>query len=164
VPSSRPCSRTPDQPRLLIVEEVHDRRTHRLWEGLVLGREHPAQAHPLALKDVAVELRVGAELGAGIDGAPFDLVERRGEARRVALDQRLPELGLACEVVVQARLRDPELLGHVGVAEPVEPAELHQPFGHVEDLGRGPALGLPSFGRHPDILPHPAPRNGAEGP
>ncbi len=45
------------------------------------------------------------------------------------------ELGLAGEVVVQARLGDADLGGDVGVAEAVEAARLHQPLGDVEDAG-----------------------------
>ena len=57
-------------------------------------------------------------------------------------DQRLAELGLAGEVVVEARLRDVEFLRNVRVAEPVEAADLHEPLGDVEDPRRGVGLSL----------------------
>ena len=65
-----------------------------------------------------------------------DRGKRVGEALGVARDQRLAELGLAGEVVVEAGLGDRQLGGDVGVAEAVEAAHLDEPFGDVEDARR----------------------------
>ena len=43
--------------------------------------------------------------------------------------------GLPGEVVVEGRLRDLQLGGNVGIAEPVEATDLDETLGHVEDLG-----------------------------
>jgi probable blue pigment (indigoidine) exporter len=140
------------KPRLVVVEEPRHGRAHRRGEGLVLGREDPAEAHALALQHPAIERDVRLEPCDRRQLARVDLVERGGEALDVARDQRLAERGLAREVVVQARLRDGELERDVRVAEAVEAAGLHEPLGHLEDARRRVRLMPRSRGRHPRIL------------
>ena len=55
------------------------------------------------------------------------------ETAGVTGDERFTEGGLTGEVVVQGSFSDLQLGGDVGVAEAVEPADLDQPLGHVQD-------------------------------
>ena len=64
------------------------------------------------------------------------------EARRVTRDERRPELSLAREMVVHRGCGDAQLPGDVRVAERVEPADLDQHFGDVEDVRGGAGLVL----------------------
>ena len=104
-------------------------------QRLVLGGEHPAQAHALGRAARPRRSRRRRRAWRGRRPPASISLERRGEALRVALDQRLAELGLPGEVVVQAGLGDAELVRDVGVAEAVEAARLHEPLGDVEDRG-----------------------------
>jgi len=112
---------------------VQDGVAHRFRQRVVVGREHAAEAHALVSQDVGVDAGVGGEPGWGVAAACVDLLERFGEAGGVAADQRFAELGLSGKVVVEAGLGEAELGGDVGIAEAVEAAALHEPFGAVED-------------------------------
>jgi hypothetical protein len=64
---------------------------------------------------------------------PIDRFECLTEHELVAFDQRATEFALRREMVVEAGLRDLELLRDVSVAEAVEPSRLNEPFRDVED-------------------------------
>ena len=152
VPSARPSLEQPAEPRLVVVEEAQELRLHRLGERAVLGGEHAAQAHPIVLEDTEIEGGIGPELAQGVDGLAVDTGQLGDEADRVALDERGAELGLAGEVIVEGRRRDPELGRDIGIAEPVEPPGLHQALGDVEDPRGGVAVSSP-WAWHPAIGP-----------
>jgi hypothetical protein len=63
---------------------------------------------------------MGVRLGARPADVTIDAREGGGEASAVAGDEGVPELRLAPEVVMQARLGDLELIGDVGVADAVD--------------------------------------------
>ena len=91
---------------LVFVEELDNRVTHRLGEGLVFRGEDSAQAHPLAAEHVRIQGGVGLELGAGVGLVAVDVAKCLEEALGIATDESLPELRLSREVVVEARLGD----------------------------------------------------------
>ena len=155
VPSFRPRSRTRASHRFVLVEEADQGVSHGSRQRLEFGGHHAAQAHALIAQDVEVQPGVGVELGRSIDRAGVHLRQRLGEAGGIALDESLAEFRLAGEVVVERGLGDLQLCGDVGVAEAVEATDLHQPFGHVEDLGgrpdfcrSGPSSSIPSSPRN----------------
>ena len=74
-----------------------------------------------------------ASFAHGAEPVGVEPLELGGEPFRVAGDERFAQLRLTGEVVVQARLGDAELRRHVGVAEAVESARLHETLGGVED-------------------------------
>ena len=76
------------------------------------------------------------------------LEEGCAEAGRVTLDERLAELGLALEVVMEGGPGDVELCGHVPVTEAVVAADLQHPFGHVEYPTRRPGTVRGALLRH----------------
>src|ERR1019366_566224 len=73
-----------------------------------------------------IETRVGGELGRRRSYLGVD-------ALGIACDDGAPELGLAREVVVETRLGNRELSGHVRVAEAVVATDLDEPFADVQD-------------------------------
>jgi hypothetical protein len=150
VPSSWPWTRTASSH--VSFSSKNHRVLHRLGERSVLRGKHAAQAHPLALEDVRVELRVGIELGRRVDRTGPDLCQGALETIRVSLDERLPELRLAREVIVQTRLGDLELGRDVRVAEAVESADLYEAFGGIQDPGRRVLASPLPRARHPRIL------------
>jgi len=103
-------------------------------------------------RHIRVQARVRVELVAGVAASRVDLGERLCEPTRVPGDQRLSELGLAREVVVEARLRHGKLRGDVRVAEAVESPGLDEPLRDIEDVGRGIALRPTSLATHRQIL------------
>ena len=130
------------QPALVLVEERGDRVLHRLREGLVLRGEHAAQAHLAVAQHPQVQARVGVQLRARSAVRGVEARESFHETAGVTGDERLAEGGLAGEVVVQGGLGDLQLGSDVGVAEAVEPADLDQPLGHVQDPhGRARIIG-----------------------
>jgi uncharacterized protein (TIGR03086 family) len=136
------------QPRLVGIEELDDRVPHPLWEGLVLGREHAAQAHPLVAQDVQVQVGVGFELGRRVDRVRVEGCEGLGEAVRVPTDERLPQLGFAREVIMQRGFGELQLGGHVCVAEAIEATALGEVLGRIKNLGRGIHVPMPTRASH----------------
>jgi len=119
-----------------LAEEADDRLLHRLWQSLVLSREHPTEAHAVLTEDVRINLGKGLEPRAGVAACAVDPRERPEEALRIALDQRCPELRLAGEVVVEARLCHAHLGRHVSLTEAVVATFLDEPLGDVQDPHR----------------------------
>ncbi len=145
LPSSRPCSSTSASHASLSSRNATTASRIGLGEGLVLGGEHAAQAHPFFAQHLGVQARVRVELGGGGRDVGVDRCERVRETLRVASDERLAQLGLAGEVVVEAGLGEGQLGGHVRVAEAVEAADLDESFGGIEDARArvcGPLLGV----------------------
>ena len=84
-----------------------------------------------------VQVRVAAQLAGCRGRGGIERRQRLAEPVGVAADERLAEVGLAGEVIVQRGLGDPEFGGDVGVAEPVEPAYLREALRDVQDLRCG---------------------------
>jgi hypothetical protein len=63
-----------------------------------------------------------------------DRLQRATEHQLIPHDQGAAEIGFRRKMVMQARLRDGELLRDIGVAEAVETACLRESLGDVEDL------------------------------
>ncbi len=119
--------------------------SHRLGEGVVLGREHAAEAEAVFSQDAGVELDISLEPSRGVRQASFDSSKGFEEALRIAGEQGAAELRLAGEVVVKAGSGDLELRRDVSVAEGVETTPLHQPLGDVEDARLGIRCGRDSL-------------------
>ena len=85
------------------------------------------------VQHLKVQPRIAFELGWRVRDAGLDGRQRLGEARRIACEERLAEFRLARKMVVQGRFGDLQLGGDVGVAEAVEPADLDQSLGDIED-------------------------------
>src|ERR1700722_7638829 len=86
-------------------------------------------------QDIEVEIGIGIEAGSGFGSASLHGRQRLGKAGGVASKKSLTQFCLPGEVVVEGRLRDLQLGGNVGIAEPVEATDLDETLGHVEDLG-----------------------------
>jgi hypothetical protein len=79
-----------DEPGFVLVEEARDRTAHRLWQRVVVGGEHAAEAHSPAPQDVRVDAGIGVELGCRVAALSVDRIERTPEPDRVAVDQASP--------------------------------------------------------------------------
>ena len=81
------------KPPLVPLEEICDRTLHPGREGLVLGRQHAAKAHPLTLKYVGVEVGIGIELArADLHEDSSIFGQSSHEPNRIAGDQRLSQV------------------------------------------------------------------------
>ena len=134
-PDSWPSFEDPGKPGFVRIKELDDGLLHGLGERVVPGRKHSAQTHPALAEDVGVDRCVRADLCDGIRLVLVNGLQGRGESLRISLDQGTAELRLSREVVMQAGLGDMQLGRNVGVAEPVESTQLHQPLGDIEDAG-----------------------------
>ena len=98
----------------------------------------PAKQH-LPIEDMTKRAEAFGMLAVTVDGISLVLVYRfqgRGESLCVSLDQGTAELRFAGKVVVQAGLGYVQLRCDIGITEPVEATQLHQPFRNIQDAGR----------------------------
>jgi AcrR family transcriptional regulator len=135
-------------PVLVRLEEGGHRLPHGRGQGLVLGCEHAAQAHPALLKYLVIEVRVRRQTPRGRQPRPVDGGQRPGEPARVPGDQRQTEIGFPGKVVVQRRLGDTHLGGDVGVAEAVVAAYLKQDLSGLQDASDRPRVVSRRTGSH----------------
>ncbi|KPK83044.1 MAG: hypothetical protein AMS25_01375 [Gemmatimonas sp. SM23_52] len=144
----------PGQPGTHVREQRDDALTYPLREDVMLGLKG-APRTDLVTRAPDFRRRVQERLEAlpGITVLAVDIRQTCPIGVEVVPRQCLPQVLLGGEVVVDARLTDPEPIRQVLIAEGGEAAGLEQVRGGLEDLGFAINHGPPSERRDRSNLP-----------